>query len=35
VARSYKPGFRPADEKAAPSLRELMLAQATRQSNDK
>jgi hypothetical protein len=35
LARSYKPGFRPVDEKELPSLRTLMLAQAMRQSNDK
>jgi hypothetical protein len=35
LARSYKPGFRPVDEKEMPSLRTLMLAQAMRQSNDK
>ena len=32
LARSYKPGFRPVDEKEMPSLRTLMLAQATRKS---
>ena len=35
LARSYKPGFKPVDEKEVPSLRTLMLAQAMRQSNDK
>jgi len=35
LARSYKPGFAPVDEKNVPSLRTLMLAQAMRQSNDK
>lgn len=35
LARSYKPGFSPVDEKDAPSLRTLMLAQAMRQANDK
>jgi hypothetical protein len=35
LARSYKPGFKPVDDKDAPSLRTLMLAQAMRQSNDK
>ena len=35
LARSYKPGFSPVDEKQMPSLRTLMLAQAMRQSNDK
>ena len=35
LARSYKPGFSPVDEKEVPSLRTLMLAQAMRQSNDK
>ena len=35
LARSYKPGFSPVDEKETPSLRMLMLAQAMRQSNDK
>lgn len=32
LARSYKPGFKPVDEKEAPSLRTLMLAQAMRKS---
>jgi hypothetical protein len=35
LARTYKPGFRPSDEKEMPSLRTLMLAQAMRHSNDK
>lgn len=35
LARTYKPGFKPVDEKETPSLRTLMLAQAMRQSNDK
>jgi len=35
LARSYKPGFKPVDDKEAPSLRTLMPAQAMRQSNDK
>jgi hypothetical protein len=35
LARSYKPGFKALDDKEAPSLRTLMLAQAMRQSNDK
>jgi hypothetical protein len=35
LARSYKPGFKPVDDKEAPSLRTLMLAQAMRQSHDK
>jgi len=35
LARSYKPGFKAADDKEVPSLRTLMLAQAMRQSNDK
>lgn len=35
LARSYKPGFKPVDEKEPPSLRTLMLAQAMRQSHDK
>jgi hypothetical protein len=35
LARSYKPGFKALDDKDAPSLRTLMLAQAMRQSNDK
>ena len=32
LARTYKPGFRPVDEKEMPSLRTLMLAQAMRKS---
>ena len=35
LARSYKPAFKPVDDKEAPSLRTLMLAQAMRQSNEK
>lgn len=35
LARTYKPGFKPVDEKEMPSLRTMMLAQAMRQSNDK
>jgi len=35
LARSYKPAFKAVDDKEAPSLRTLMLAQAMRQSNDK
>jgi hypothetical protein len=35
LARSYKPGFKPVDEKDMPSLRTLLLAQAMRQSNEK
>lgn len=35
LARTYKPAFKPVDDKEAPSLRTLMLAQAMRQSNDK
>jgi len=35
LARSYKPAFKPVDDKEAPSLRTLMLAQAMRQSHDK
>jgi hypothetical protein len=34
-ARTYKPGFSPVDEKDAPSLRTLLLAQAMRNSQDK
>jgi hypothetical protein len=32
LARTYKPGFSPVDEKEMPSLRTLMLAQAMRKS---
>jgi hypothetical protein len=35
LARSYKPGFRPRDEKEAPSLRTLLLAQALRNAQDR
>ena len=35
LARSYKPEFRPIDEKQAPSLRTLLLAQALRNAQDK
>ena len=35
LARSYKPEFKPVDEKNTPSLRELLLAQAMRNGQDK
>jgi hypothetical protein len=35
LARSYKPAFKPVDDREAPSLRTLMLAQAMRQPNEK
>ena len=35
LARSYKPEFKPVDDKEAPSLRTLLLAQAMRNGQDK
>ncbi len=35
LARSYKPEFKPVDEKATPSLRTMLLAQAMRTGQDK
>ena len=35
LARTYKPEFRPVDERPAPSLRTLLLAQALRNSQDR
>ena len=35
LARSYKPEFKPVDEKNTPSLRTLLLAQAMRNGQDK
>ena len=35
LARSYKPEFKPVDDRYAPSLRTLLLAQAMRNGQDK
>ena len=35
LARSYKPEFKPVDEKTTPSVRTMLLAQAMRNGQDK